>query len=215
METSRIKRDLESSEFAYRVYLVLYFILVIILMYAMLSFSVRHTYQLPISSPGTLVSDRWDFNFVREWLFWLYGLVLLSGPFMRLSRGRGGVGVHLALLILLLFWSVVNVIFDIIQLNVANLPPTADDFQASTLARDPRWCCVYGGQPGAVLICANNATLAMCPATGIATLTANHVFVTRVAINFLFIAFILYDIIVTWTAYLPLLNRYLNMGKTQ
>jgi len=210
----RIKSELKASEFSYRIYLILYYVLIILLLYALLCFSVRHTYQLPITSPGVLVTDRWDFNFFREWFFWLYGLVVLSGPFMRLNRTRGGAGVHIGLLILLLGWGVVNIVFDAIHMSKANVGPAADNFDQSTLARDPRWCCVFGGQPGTGTICANNYTIATCPAVGIAQLRVDRIFLFRVVLNYIFIGFILYDLIITWSAYLPLLTQYLNKKKS-
>ena len=204
---------LKEAELSYRIYLILYFVLIVILYYCVLSFNFRHTYQLPVASPGVLVSDRWSFNFVREWLFWLYLIIFLSGPFMRQSRTRAGAGVHLFVLFVLFVWWGLNFAADWIVIAQANLAPGATNFDPANLATDPRWCCVYGGQPGTALVCAIDISVYACPAIGASQLTYNVVFVWRFFIHILIGAFILYDFWVTWLAYLPVLNDYLRNNK--
>lgn len=207
------EKELKDSELSYSIFLVLYYVLVAILFYCILTFCFRHTYQLPVASPGTLVSDWWTWSFVREWLMVVYLLVFISGPFMRLARNRLGAGLHIFLLFVLLVWWVVNLSFDIVQLTRANLAPTEVNFDVTNLARDPRWCCVYGGQPGTALVCAINVMVAACPAIGVSQLTWNWVFVMRFIVHILIGVFLIYDMIVMWTAYLPVLNKYLLKNK--
>lgn len=202
--------ELKRAEFSFRIYLVLYFALIVILFYCILAFAFRYTYELPVASPGVLISDRWSFNFTREWLMWLYLLMFLSGPFMRLSRSRAGAGVHLFVLLILFIWWGLNLAADIIQLVNANLAPNAENFDVTNLATDPRWCCVYGGQPGTALICAINVMINACPAISAAQLRWDWIFVMRFIVNIVIGAFIIYDFFVTWIVYLPVLNRYLR-----
>ena len=206
--------ELKLAEFNYRLFVIFFVVALSALSYCHLAFNFRHTYQLPIDSPGVLVSDRWTFNFVREWLFFLYLLMFISGPFMRLSKTKTGVAVHLVVLVLLLVFGLLIIWADGVDLAQANLPPHDALFDAANLANDPRYCCVWGGQPGTELICANNVTMAACPAIGIEQLRYNSVFVLRFGLNMTVLALLVYDIFVTWLAYLPLLNEYLFAIKS-
>lgn len=196
---------IEESELGYRINLILYLGLSFVLFVCALSFNFRHTYELPLSAPGVLVSDRWSFEFMRELLMWLYMLIFISGPFMRQSRTKNGVAVHLVVLVLLTLLAILNGVADGFTLWRANLTPGAPNFTLANLARDPRWCCKYGLLPGTELIC---AIINPCPA--VPTLYYNPVFVTRVIVNILFGVFFIYDFWVTLLVYVPVLNEYLK-----
>lgn len=210
-----IGRELKESELSYRFMLVLYFIVIgPILFFCFLSFSFRHSYQLPITAPGNLISDRWSFSFVREILFALYLLVFLSGPLMRLSRSRSGLYVHLVLMFILFVFCLLTLAADVVDLTRANLPPNNQNFDPSNLARDARWCCVYAGQPGTDTICANDPNIASCPALSASQLRLDGIYITRFAVNLIIGAFLLYDFLSTAFVYLPLLNRYLGIDQS-
>jgi len=214
MSRESIDRELEQAEFNYRIFLIFFWVIFAIIFYCTLSFNFRHTYQLPVDSPGVLVSDRWTFQYVREWLFFLYLLMLISGPFMRLSKTKEGVGIHIFVLVLLMIFCILTVGADTITLRSANVGPSDPSFDPANLATDNRWCCVHGGSPGTELVCANNRTVAECPAISENELRSDSVFVLRFALNLILGGMIAYDLLVVWLSYWPLLNEYLRIIKS-
>jgi hypothetical protein len=204
------EKELQTSEFSYRIYLLFFLGLFIVAFYCVLCFAFRHTYQLPVSSPGVLVSDWWSWNFVREWLLWTYLLMIFSGHFMRLSRTRSGVVVHMVLLFGLFVWAMIVFSFDLSLMANANAAPSSGNFDPSSMAHDPRYCCVYGGQPGTELYCAIDIMVNACPAIAATQLGVNYIFLLRFAVNLMMAGFFIYDFIVTWNNYLPLLNQHLK-----
>ena len=195
----------EQSKFesVYWVFTVLFGAIFIILWYCVLCFAFRHSYEL---SPGTLVSDRWSWDFWREWLLFLYWLLPLSGFFMLMSQSSTGTTAHLVVCVLLLGWWGVVFAFDLGALAGANLPMADPGFSPSNLAHDARYCCVYGGQLGAELYCHLNATLTPCLPISADQLTVNGPFMARFIVNIIVGAFIVFDLFTSLLQYRPFLK---------
>ena len=60
------ENDVKHVESVYWLYTSIFYVMFVIIMYCMLSFNIRHTYELPTDSPGVLISDRWSFSFIKE-----------------------------------------------------------------------------------------------------------------------------------------------------
>ena len=199
--------ELKQSERDYWIFTILLGLLFFFLYWTNLSFNFRHTYQLPTTSPGILLSDRWSFNFIREWVMVCYWFFIpFSGFFMLMTRTKTGAYTHIIILLLLVLWGGVMVGFDATQIARNNFAPTHKHFDGTSLAYDNRWCCVYGGQPGAELYCSVNA--GSCQPTSPSQLGIDPVFFMRFVIHLLIVAFMIYDLTVTWTTWLPKLKEF-------
>lgn len=166
--------------------------------YTPLATPVRHTYQLPAAAcVNSLTSDLWSLETVREGLFVLYILLPLSICFMLWSREKWAWGVHVVLLMLLFGWGLANLGLDINDIRTANVAPTDPSFRAENLARDPRWCLFWAGQPGTDLVCANPG---MCagPPVDPATFRMSIPFAMRFALNCFMIGWMVVDL---WTVF--------------
>lgn len=136
----------------------------------MVTLDVVHTYVLPSAScSGRLTSNRWDFQTIREGLlFCMYFIFPWTLAFMMFTRERIGWIVHVLVAIIAVTWLGTNVILDISDLDVANVPPDHPGFKFVNYARSPDYCILYGGQPGTSLLCSNTA-----PCSGVGVLTEN------------------------------------------
>ena len=200
--------DLKLSERDYWAYTVLFGLLFVFLYWTTLCFSFRHTYELPVNSPGILVSDRWTWNFIREWLMILYCAVPLTGFFMLMTRTKTGAYAHIFILFIMFVWAATMFSFDVVQIVENNKGPHEEGFDKTSLAYDTRWCCIYGGQPGAELYCAIDTNSVSCPPMSAAPLGINSVFLFRFAINMRFWIFIIYDFFITVWTWLPRLSKW-------
>lgn len=163
-----------------------------------LYFSIRHTYQLPAAAClNELTDDWWTFESVREGLFVLYILVPFSICFMMWTRERVAWGFHIFLSVLFLCWSIVMLGFDASDVAAANVPPGDVNFRPENLARDPRWCLYYGGQPNTNLICANSGPC-MGPAVDPASFTVYWIFLIRFIMNILLLGMLVVDLWTVW-----------------
>jgi len=208
-ENENIASELNQASGWYWWFTLLFGCLFIGLYISVLSFNVRHTYQLPVTSPGVLVSDRWTWPFIREWIMCIYWLIPLSGLFMMMTRTKTGYKLHMFILFILFIWWVLLLLSDIRVLTRSKLPPNHVDFSSTNLARDNRWCCVYGGQPGTELVCCVNAmAVAACPPMGPNQLLWDGVFQMRFWLHAAIVLFLVFDFMATWLMYLPRLNRY-------
>ena len=203
--------ELKQFERDYWVFTILLGILFVFIYWVNLSFKFRHTYELPVTSPGILLSDRWSFNFIREWTIVAYWFFIpFSGFLMLMNRTKTSTYAHIFIVLTLAIWGGVMVGFDITQVAQANLPPTHEYFDGTSLAYDNRWCCVYGGQPGANLYCSVDTNVVSCPPTSASQLEIDPIFFIRFILHLLIMAFIVYDLTLTWTTWLPKLNKFQN-----
>jgi hypothetical protein len=203
---------LERSQGEYWAYTVMFLLVYVFLFYCAMTMgaSVRHTYQLPASSPGVLVSDFWSWPFIREFLICVYMAGLISGFFMLMSKTRKGFNIHVVILVMLIAWFGVALAFDIVALFYKNVGPHEEGFEVVNLARDLRWCCVYGGQPGTNLLCNINATATPCPPISHQDLGTNPNFLGRFILQILIGCALVYDLLTTVFVYRPRLNFFLD-----
>lgn len=166
----------------------------------------RHTYEIS-TPPGTLVSDRWSFDFVLESLFVLLWLIPISAGFMLTFPGIAApTTIHLITLVLLGIWYMVALGFGIYDYVNAN--GTAPENYLNP-ANDPRWCCVYFNLPGAP--CVN--TVACVPGVGADMLTVNGTFLFRFWFNVVLILFIVFDFFYTLLVYKRATNDFLKESE--
>lgn len=166
--------------------------------YTPLTFTVRHTYELPTAAcTGTLQSDFDAFETVREGLFEFLLLVPFTICFMVWSREIIGWRIHVLTAILGLLWSIIMFCFDIRDMIFCNVAPNDPNFNIANLARDARYCLVYSGQPGTELLCT-----APGPCSGVAidasTLMVNGPFTYRFGLNLLLLIMIGYSFFLSY-----------------
>jgi hypothetical protein len=170
--------------------------------FAPTSLQVLHTYVLPAAAPiGRLTDDRWAFNNVREGLLLIfYVLFPWTLVLMLWSKEHVGWWTHLVFILLFWGWGLTNFIADIWDWSVANVGPSDPAFIRTNNARDSRWCCLFGGQPGTSDLCANSIP---CSGGGIlqANLVASNTFVYRFIANcfFMLLSFLDFYYILSWT----------------
>lgn len=198
MESIKVRR--ESERFYW------YFVVIVIAAWIVFRFwwpsaaLFRHTYQLPQATPGVLVSDYWSWAFFREALLPLFLLVPFTGMYMIFAKHQISVTAHWVIALLVAIWLVIVMSYDIVDLQGANVPPSDIRFDPGNLARDKRWCCVYGGQPGTSLLCYINAGTCF-PGVGVNELHVDGSFVFRFVCNLFFIAVCIFDILWTLMVY--------------
>ena len=116
--------------------------------------NIRFTYEQSCTTPGTLVSDRWNFEFVYTGLYVLLILSITTFGFMIAQwKIYAPKLAHLIIASLMLIWMAVLLLgFFIpywVTANNADQPPTINP------ASDPRWCGAYYNQPSALTVCSN------------------------------------------------------------
>jgi hypothetical protein len=155
----------------------------------------RHTYQLPSTAcTGSLVSDWGDFNWWREMLFEWFLIPFCSIALMLWIRDRYAWALHVVLVVLFMFWAVVNFGYDIDQLIYANVDPGSSGYDPQNYARSYQYCLYYAGQPGTSLLCANPAPCALGPAVDPNNFNPNTPFLLRFVWNVLLIGFMVFDL---------------------
>lgn len=189
------------------------FVVVFLVIYSVLRFYwpaaaiYRDTYQLPVASPGALVSDFWTWDFIREGLYVFSLLIPFSGLFMVWTRNKEGQGTHIIVLFIFLFYFAVMAAFDVRYIINANVPPTNPHWVPTNLATDRRWCCVYASLPLTERICANTA---LCPGVTAEMLTIDPSFLFRVIMNGILLLYVIVDMLFTLCAWSNRLNEYLE-----
>lgn len=145
---------------------------------------VTHSYVLPSAAcSGRLTSNRWDFQTVREGLLiCMYLMFPWSLAFMIWTRERIGWLFHVLIGLMVLTWLIINVVWDVSDISVANVPPDSTDFRFVNYARDPNYCILYGGQPGTSILCTNVAPCAG-PGVLVENLKINGPFLFRFFMN--------------------------------
>lgn len=151
----------------------------------------RHTYETS-APPGTLVSDRWNFEFWVVGLYVLLWLIPLSFAFMLGAPYSAGRRVfHLILITLLFIWYTVLLVIGAVQWANAN---KTDVDNYDNPANDDRWCCVYFNLPGAP--CVNTAPCV--PGVGAGDLTVDHVFLMQFWYNVVLMLAVVVDYVYVW-----------------
>ena len=188
------------------VYIMLFFVCFAGLFFTTLSMSFRHTYELPVDSPGMLLSDRWSFEFVAQFLMFIYLLNLIAVFYMLVKANRVGVNVNIFACVVLLIFFAVFLSFDIVSIVNANAGPSEEGFTLANQARDPRWCCVYGGTSVTSLMCSVNVTKLSCGPITPAQLVPNHIFITKLCFHIFIGVLLAWCLIYTWATYSPTLK---------
>lgn len=170
-------------------------ILIVFRFYSPSAATFIHTYQTS-TPPGTLVSERWKWDFWSESLYVLSWLIPASLAFMidaRKSRGRRIF--HQIVLILLFIWFTVQLAWGIADWTNANKSDTSN---YDNPFNDDRWCCVYFNLPGAP--CVN--TMACDPGVGAGDLKPNGVALYRFWFNIVLWILVIVDFVLTLTVWL-------------
>lgn len=194
--------EIKQVETTYWVYTGIFFGLFMILTYCTLSITFIHSYEF---SPGVLVSYRWTYNFIREWLIYLYVLIPLTGLLMITTKSVNARWVHVITLLLLIAWCVLLAVGDAHALSTANIAPSHKDFDASNPAHDKLYCCVYGGELESNQVCFINKS--QCTPTSSSQLNTDGVFLLRFFVNLLFGILMVHDLINMFFVVMPAYNR--------
>lgn len=186
-------------------YLTLFFVFYFMLSYTLLATSYRHTYQLPVDGPGTLLSDRWTFAFVRDLLTSLYLLNFVTVFYMLVSGTTQSANVNLVCSLMLFGLALVIVVFDAENIRYGQVSPDSPKFAVSNQARDHRWCCVYGHLPGAELLCLINSGCA--PPQSPNELVTDDVYLTKLILNVFAAIMLFWNFVYTITQYKPKIKK--------
>lgn len=159
----------------------------------------RHTYELS-NPPGTLYSERWSYNFIVSGSFVFLWLVPLTMAFMFDSiRSLWRRRLHLILVIILLGWFLASFIYGIVDWAKANGTGSENFYNP---ANDYRWCGPNHIIPGAP--CFKN--MAWNPPVAQADLITNPTFLWQLWWSFIFIGFLLLELILVVCWILPSLE---------
>jgi len=162
-------------------------LLVIFLFYAPTAANFPYSYTLS-NPPGTLVSQRWSFDFVVVALF----SFLIFFPFILLFAADGGGRWRLILFYVLaglfLAWFLATFIKGCIDWGAANGTAPGNYFNR---ANDARWCCVYYNLPGAP--CGNH--IACTPSVSANALAVDGTYLYQIWMNFIMCILLVVQII--------------------
>lgn len=177
--------------------------------YSPLARTFEHTYQTS-TPPGSLSSERWNWDFFSEGLYVLAWFIPLTAAFMidaPTSRGRRVF--HLIVLVLLFIWFAIQLVWASVDWSKAN------GFEVDNYDNpfnDDRWCCIYFALPGAP--CVN--TVACVPGVGAGDLKPNGAALFRYWFNVLLMVVTAVDFVLTAVVFTRAVQAFLvEFGQTR
>lgn len=165
-----------------------------------------YTFQLPPSTPGNLISNRWDADFFFTGSLQLLWLVPLTAAFMSdkaLSTGRRYFHI-ITTLLLLVYFVVILIYWGVAFYSKANLGSSTN---AGNPANDNRWCCIYYSLPGSQ--CVNTVP---CPGIGAIDLVTNGLFLWKFWWLFVFLLFMVAELVYVFAFFQVAVTQF-NIAK--
>jgi hypothetical protein len=162
----------------------------------------KYTFVEPPTAPGTLITERWSYDFIFTASMCMMILAPLTMAYMSdASQMEARRNLHVIIVVLLMIYFTAVCVTWSFNAARANQATTAN---ARNPANDPRWCCVNYGLP------ASECYNAPCAGVGQGDLVINAVFLFKYVFVWLYVALLAVDLLITLCVFRPRVYEYVE-----